>query len=422
MRHALRTELAGESLRGERGSVLLASLFFGAALGLVLGSYMVVVQSQHISSVRSQSWQTALTLAEAGAEEALAQLNSAPAIGAGQLAMNHWGSEQPGVFGPVSRTLKNGSYAVVLASAGSAPPIIYSTGYVTVPSISAKLARRVQLTTTNLPLFNAAIAVRSNISVTGNTRNFVLADSFDFLHPGAGKNDGDILSLAGPVNIGLSKVIGDLMVGSTVNATNLAAQVSGQVAQDLNVDFQDVVAPAKNWLPAAVANAKKNGIIYTYILGGMTDYEVLRPGSIYVQPGSQIKLKIAAPVFEASAIYVAGTGSQKSTLTIYEMGQSFTLSGNATVESGDPSSLTYFGSPANTSILFKNRANFTGTLYAPSANFVGSVSALQPASFTGACVLNSLTLNGLYSFHFDENLLRSPTLSRGYVVTSWKEL
>jgi len=38
------------------------------------------------------------------------------------------------------------------------------------------------------------------------------------------------------------------------------------------------------------------------------------------------------------------------------------------------------------------------------------------------CVVLLLTLNGSGSFHFDENLARNSNLSRGYIVTSWKEL
>ena len=57
------------------GGVLLITLFIGAAIGIALGSYLLLVRAQNVSVVRSQAWNGALAMAEAGAEEALAQLN-----------------------------------------------------------------------------------------------------------------------------------------------------------------------------------------------------------------------------------------------------------------------------------------------------------------------------------------------------------
>ena len=41
--------------------------------------------------------------------------------------------------------------------------------------------------------------------------------------------------------------------------------------------------------------------------------------------------------------------------------------------------------------------------------------------FQGSCVVNTVDLNGHFSFHFDENLTRMgpPT---GFSITSWREL
>ena len=70
-------------------------------------------------------------------------------------------------------------------------------------------------------------------------------------------------------------------------------------------------------------------------------------------------------------------------------------------------------------------SNFIGTIYAPSADFTNNVffkRSSAPATFIGSCIANSIRINGAATFHFDEDLLRSPPVARAFVITSWKEL
>ena len=85
---------------------------------------------------------------------------------------------------------------------------------------------------------------------------------------------------------------------------------------------------------------------------------------------------------------------------------------------------------------FNTNSLFNGTIYAPEADLTINTGYTPPVTvhhhttpgyytpfdFIGSCFANSLTLNGAGSFHFDENLTRNSSLSRGYVVASWKEL
>src|SRR6266404_6755260 len=57
------------------GSVLLVTLATCLILGVLMGSYLSMIKSQHFSVARGQAWNSALVVAEAGVEEALAQLN-----------------------------------------------------------------------------------------------------------------------------------------------------------------------------------------------------------------------------------------------------------------------------------------------------------------------------------------------------------
>ena len=83
-------------------SVLLASLLFIAILSLVLASYLGLSAAQTVSVARSQAWNAAIAVAEAGVEESLAQLNAGIGIGALNLTANGWEAKSGGNCGPTS--------------------------------------------------------------------------------------------------------------------------------------------------------------------------------------------------------------------------------------------------------------------------------------------------------------------------------
>src|SRR5215469_15779453 len=160
----MKTRIANS--RDEQGSILMVTLFLCFLFGYFLYSYLNSVHTQKALVVRSQSWNCALTLAEGGVEDALAQLNpGAPAPVIDRTA-NGWGAASGGVYGPVSRSLSSGSYAVVYTT--DTFPIIYSTGYVTIPVLSTTLQRTIMVTTTNAPLFPVAGGARFGIDLKGN--------------------------------------------------------------------------------------------------------------------------------------------------------------------------------------------------------------------------------------------------------------
>src|SRR6187402_1310728 len=59
----------------DRGSILLVALVISAVLGITLASYLTLVSFQNRTVVRSQHWNQALVVAEAGIEEALQMVN-----------------------------------------------------------------------------------------------------------------------------------------------------------------------------------------------------------------------------------------------------------------------------------------------------------------------------------------------------------
>jgi choice-of-anchor A domain-containing protein len=101
-------------------------------------------------------------------------------------------------------------------------------------------------------------------------------------------------------------------------------------------------------------------------------------------------------------------------------GASFTGS-QTIVDNGGATNLAYWGLPGNTSITLGGNASFVGTIYAPEADFSLGGGGNSNFDFIGSVIARSISMNGHFSFHFDENLLRVGA-ARGYAATTWKEL
>src|SRR5262245_6795714 len=131
-------KISGRTIRpapDEAGSVLLGALCVAGVLGFALASYLTLSQGHLSGTVRSEAWNRALCLAEAGAEEALANLNPGPDAPPINPAGNHWYLEGGDTYSPDLRVLPTGSYRVLFDFDGGINPTIYSTGYVHVASL-----------------------------------------------------------------------------------------------------------------------------------------------------------------------------------------------------------------------------------------------------------------------------------------------
>ena len=63
---------------------------------------------------------------------------------------------------------------------------------------------------------------------------------------------------------------------------------------------------------------------------------------------------------------------------------------------------------------------FTGTIYAPTADFQLGGGGNSTYDFVGASITKSVKMNGHFNFHYDENLRRNG-MGKGYIPTNWKE-
>jgi len=375
----------------------MVTLFAAVLLGLTLGSYLYLVHAQNISVFRSQAWNAALAMAEAGVEEALAHLNlgvtTPPARDAHGWSL---GTDNMYHLPNAPRRLANGHYDVAISS--DTFPVIYATGYVQVPAISATVSRVVQVKTTNAPLFTAALVAKNNIDLNGYSLAF---DSFDSTDPNY--SDNGWYPIAYPARI---------------RTNSNVASVSGL----LDVDFPDVVLPATTWWPPPGPETI-NGARYNHVFLQSGDFKVRDFDRIYIGTNANVKIWLYDSKFRMSGsdavIRIAPVGAS---LKIYMTAASFNLEGQGVAnESGYATNFYYFGLPGNTNVSWGSNSNFIGAIYAPQAALSLGIGGSGPADFIGASIAKSVTLNGQFRFHFDEDLARQGP-ARGYLATSWKEL
>jgi len=426
------------------GSALLVALAVVTIIGIGLASYLMLARSQHTLVAESQAWNTALTLAEAGIEEGLAQVNVVFGTNYLPSATTNWGGGGwSTVYGPRTSTMSNGSYGAIIIRGTPAPTII-STGYTVVPLSSQPIQRTVMVTTTNIPMFGQAMAVQLDITTKGNDIMIDSYDSSDSTHsttnglydPATHKAGGDICSLGGFVNIQNANIYGKLRTGPNGNYsvganglvgdltwTTLGAIEPGWYFNDFNYVFKDVQAPFTSGFTVIPVNVGTN----TYMLG-TGDYYV--NGDLVLNNGETLW------VGGNARVYVTGNVNMKSqnncfisiapgaSLMLYvgtESGSAVTTTLTQVNTAGNAGSFQYYGLASNTSITWGGNYTYVGTVYAPEASFTAGGGGSTIMDFQGACVVNDLTLNGHFNFHFDENLIRNGPVT-GYAVTSWTEL
>lgn len=413
-------------------------------LGISLAAYLALMHHQQASVVRSQAWNKALTMAEAGVEEALAQLNPSAVLFNTNMdrGVNGWSLLSDGMYHAPRRIIADGYYDVAITA--DAYPKIYSTGYVTIRALSSTVVRKVAVTTANLGVFRGSMAARVNIDLKGNNIWTDSFDSADPLHSTNGlyykpwrKAGGDVASAGGLINVQNADVRGTLYTsplgsvslgpGGSVGDLNWplgGGLQAGHWKNDFNMEFPDVLPPYTTGLQPATWDDKANGTNYTYLGNG--NYMIdngkwplkFNSGDVILVTG-QARLYVTGDFIMGgqSQIVIAPGAS----LQLYVGGQNtqFQTINNG----GNCATFSYFGLPANTSVNLAGNNLLLGTIYAPSASLTlaGSGDPKNPFDFQGACAVNTIKMNGHFNFHFDENLKRQGPV-RGYQIASWTEL
>ena len=428
-----------------QGSVLMITIVITLLIGLGLASYLSLMRCQHIAGVRSQAWNAALAMAEAGVKETLAQLNPAALLFSTNIdrGANGWSLEADGMYHAPRRIITSGSFTngyYDVAITADLLPTIYATGYVTIPALSATIARSVKVTTATTSVFRGSMAARVNIDLKGNGVSTDSFDSADPLHSTNGlyyapwrKAAGDVASTDGIINVQNADVRGTLYTGPSGSYT-MGAQGSvgdlawvdggtnglqaGHYRNDFNLDFPPVLPPFETAIPPM--GGMVSGTNYTWVLGNGNYKSLgdtkLKSGDTILVSGSAILYVTGDFLMQGSSSIVIAPGAN---LQLYVGGANSTI--GTLNNAGNCATFTYFGLPSNTSVTLAGNDVFLGSIYAPSADLTMSGGGNNRLDYQGACAVNTVGMNGHFNFHFDENLKRQGPV-RGYQISSWTEI
>lgn len=413
------------------GSTLIVVLLTCVTVGIVVASYLALIASRYKITVRSQCWNTALPMVEAGLEEAMAHLHA----DAGAPSANGWASGTVGGQ-PVytkTRTLTDGSYfSVTLYKANSDNPIIYSTGYVPSPlQEGCYISRTVKFTPTNAAtVFTAAIACQGTIRLSGGPA----VDGYNSSVGGYDLTTNRLAnagiatdSSASPaVYIGNAKVYGPVATGPGGTISILKGEVGdvawnasqsgiepGWTNNNMNVAFPPNAPPSGGpFPPPPIVSAGGSNITTlgnsTYQLSSFTSTHAKEP---MVVTGN-------ATLLVPQDFTVTGSGYVRivpdASLTLY-VGGAIAISGGGMVnETALASHCQIIGLPSNTSIVLKGESAFYGAINAPQAD----VTIGGTADAYGAVICRTFTGVGTGSFHYD----RALAITNGLVACGWTEL
>jgi hypothetical protein len=418
--------------KGRSGIVLIVAMCLIVAVGIVLASYVTLMESESASVSRSQNWNQCVPVMEAGVEEAFAQIHFCN--NTTNLSSNSWTLETNHYYQKTRTVGTDGSYCVIQISA-TTPPVIYSTAYVPLGAYNAGyITREVRVTTTNQSAGSGGLVAKGAITMTGNARldsyNSAVAP-YNPASPGTNAIALTDSTAAGAISLaGSSKIYGMAVtgpggtitwggtssVGGTAwNAGGTGGVQSGWSANDANVQINDNPAPSggTGW-PAPLAG-KVNGTNYTYVASSGNYYE----SSAFALTGIQT-MAVSGPVtfYVAAGFSTANSAyiyiAPGSSLTVYS-GGTVSISGAGIVNGpGSTSALTIYGLTNCTSISYLNSGVFVGSVNAPEA----ALTISGAGGAFGAFIGNTITIGNSGAVHYDQSL----GASAGTIASSWNEL
>jgi hypothetical protein len=400
-----------------RGSALVITLMLGGVMIIMAASYLMMISSQQKLVVRSESWNASLTMAEAGVEEAMAQMNSSQT----NFAANGW-TASSGTYGPITRALAGGSYSVlIISNASQLQPVIYSTGYVAV-AVSGDMVSRAVRVGTKIQIFaSVGVGAKNNIDFTGNgvavnswNSHMTNLSNNGVYDPTKTSTNGNVASVGGVVSIGQHTIEGNLYLGPSATYSG-GGTITGTIYTDFNISFPDVTLPSVTWV-----NAPLTAGVHSITNSG--NYTISDQFPIDIKAGVTATLNVTTSVgYSPSSIQIHGGTTNSGTAIIYMNGPpSLTMAGNTAVDASNrPENLQYYGLPSLTSLTFSGTSTFVGVVYAPEASATMNGGG-NSNDYIGSLVANIITMHGHYNFHYDESLsTRIPGL---FVATSWQEL
>jgi hypothetical protein len=439
------------------GNVLLAVLCLALVLGVGLAAVFRYTTNQARAITRSQSWNESLVVADAGVEDALQLLNKYadttedPMAWTTTAANDNWTALGGNIF-RVNRSFGQNAYEVYITNT-SPHPWIRATGTRIANGAggSDDVSRTILVQATTASLFQGALLAKNGVTLGGTVR----VDSYNSQNPlystngrydpAKARDKGSVATvvsnMVAAVTVGGSvdifgriytgpgdtiKLNGGATVGSLAwhNGANSGLE-TGWSQSDLNVEIPDAPAPPGGGLPLPTQTANTfEGTSYpnSFLLSGTTystgsAVSLSSTERILVTGHVKLHLTHSLKMAGQSQILIASNSS----LTIYAAGD-VDLSGGGVVNGSNlASNLTVFGLNTCANIKYSGGSSFTGTIYAPYAEFSMTGGGNTIYNLSGSVVAKTIKVNGKYEIHYDESLRRQPA-GPIYYVMSWAEL
>lgn len=391
---------------GENGAVVLtATICTFALMSFLVVGYLWMMMEQSKAAERSQHWNAALAVAEAGIDEGMAHINWGFGTNV-NLATNGWSlNASGGYYGPMVRSVSNdvgSSYSVFISA--SIPPVVTSTATIVDKMNSIPIKRAVQVTTVPLSAFSYGLTTISNPGVTLKGSQVVITS--------------DVASVYGSINeSGGGRIYGNVLTGPG-GSFNPAHGTYYSYTNNFYESFPDVQPPYTFGVtPPTTSSVTLTANTKYYYNGNYTGTSSLTIAGTNVVLYVTKNFSVNSITINPGASFSLYVGSGDTSIsTTASFGQN---SGDKINPSpGTPEQFSYFGLPNNTSIVFQNGlVSVSGAFYAPEADFTQRGNM----SFDGALLCSSYTSNGNVAFNYDPKLKKDGPFI-GFTAASWKEI
>lgn len=417
--------------------MLVVTIVISALVGIMLTAYLSMVSSQHSFTQRSQVWNSAIPMCEAGVETALAHLNHINTTS--NFAINGW-TLQGGIYRK-ELNLNGGNCRMQIDN--SMPPVITVHGRLKEPIGNGQIGRSVRVRTKLNQRFPNGILARGAISLGGsgrvdsfNSTNILESDANGQYNAATATDRASVVTtsrLPGQFSVGNMSIYGSVGTGPGGNVTlspngNVGSALhnnnpayngtiqAGYYTDDVNVYIPDPSLPVPFGPAVTPVASIVGGTNYKYVLSD-GDYRIAA-----VSLTSSEKMLITGK----ARLHVSGTTGVSGTAYIllgpnasveWYAGSTVTLSGGGCVNAPGQAKNFSLIALSSASISYSGNSRFIGTIYAPRS----AVSLSGTADAWGAIVGGSVTLSGGMGLHYDEALKGNPREGR-FLAASWQEI
>lgn len=429
-----------------RGNTLFATIVITAIIGLALAAYLTLTTNQNQLVIRSQVWNSAMPVAEAGLEEALTHCYWNFPTNMVAESWYHYNGQyfkanmvgDGGLNGPGRRwgqLRENGFFNVTITSNTPLSFTVTSTGHFLMPGADGWVDRTVRVSATNMPVFVGPMVLRDKVDMNGNN---VLTDSYDSTDdnkstlgkydPTKAGDNGDIACMSGMRNsfgVGNANIWGRVLTGPSGVVEVGPGGAVGSVAwqrggnsgiepgwwqTDLNYSMPATTAPFTSGLAPGSGTIGTN--YYDNVLGS-GNYVLTKLQDNTIVTGNAVLYVTGDIKMATDEKLVIAPGAS---LKLY-CGSSGAVFGYIDNQNTNPNTFIYYGLPVNKTIDLQGQDGLIGCFYAPEA----SLTLNGHSTLYGSIVASGAKLNGNAAIHYDESL-RKVLPRRGFIITAWNEL